>query len=125
MIAGSAKLSAMRTSSSSCQANLARQARRAFTELPLHQNGVDPAAKLETDRGQNSTSRETERLVQADRGPLIAAPDDRDHLAISEFVTALDERRKERPPDPAPEFRGVDINRILKAEPVRRTHAVA
>src|SRR5215472_849335 len=109
MIAGSAKLSAMRTSSS-WQANLARQVCCAFTELPLHQNRVDPAAELETDCGQNSASRETERLVQADRRPLIAAPDDSDHLAISEFVTALDERRKERPPDPAPKYRSIDIN---------------
>src|SRR5215469_16227396 len=117
MTAGSAKLSAMRTSSS-WQANHSRRARGAFTERPLHQNGVDPTAELETDCGQNSAARETKRLVQADRGPLIAAPDDSDHLAISEFVTALDEPRKERPPDPAPEFRRIDINRILEGEPV-------
>src|SRR5215469_8218358 len=100
------------------QANHSRQARRTFTQLPLHQNGVDPASEFETDRGQNSASRETKRLVQADRGPLITAPDDGDHLAISEFDTALDEPRKERPPDPAPEFRRIDINRILEGEPV-------
>src|SRR5215469_11211414 len=117
MIAGSAKLSAMRTSSS-WQASHSRQVRCAFAERPLHQNGVDPAAEFETDRGQNPAARETKRLVQANRGPLIAAPDDSDHLPISEFVTALDEPRKERPPDPAPEFRRIDINRILEGEPV-------
>src|SRR5580700_2805879 len=92
----------------------------ARTECSLHQDAVDPAAEFEPDRGQKTGSAKTERLVQPDRRPLIAAADHGNHLAIAEFAAAFDQGRQQGSANAATDFRGVDVYRIFKGQPIGR-----
>src|SRR5689334_17268463 len=104
MMPGSANDSAKLTSFVG-STNLRRRHCRARTERSLHQDAVDPIVEFEPDRGQKTGSRKTERLVQPDRRPLIAAADHGNHLAITEFAATFDEGREQRSADAATDFR--------------------
>src|SRR5580704_963347 len=97
----------------------------AGTECSPHQDAVDPAAEFEPDRGQEAGSRKTERLVQPDRRPLVAAADHGNHLAIAEFAAAFDEGGEQGSANAATDFRGVDVNRIFEGESIGRPCTVS
>ena len=88
--------------------------------MPSEYATIDPAAEFEPDRGQETGLRKTERLVQTDRRPLVAAADHGNHLPIAEFATALEEGREQGSADAATDFSNVDVNRILEGEPIGR-----
>src|SRR5260370_33810038 len=119
MMPGSANASAKLTSLVG-PTNLRRRRCRAQTERSLHQDTVDPAAEFEPDRRQETGSRKTERLVQPDRRPLVAAADHGNHLAIAELAAAVEEGREQGPANARTDFRGVDVNRIFEREPIGR-----
>src|ERR1700722_15454437 len=98
--------------------NLTRRRRCAGTERSLHEDAVDPTSEFEPDRGQEAGSRKTERLVQPDRRPLVAAADHGNYLAIAEFAAAFDEGGEQDSANAATDFRGVDVNRIFEREPI-------
>src|SRR5882762_10594767 len=101
-----------------------RQRRRAIAEGTLHQDDVDPAAEFAADGGQNADLRKAKCRVQADRRPSVAAADDRNHLAVAEFGAAVEEGSEQRPTDPASDFRGIDVDRVLQGEPIGRAGSV-
>src|SRR5207248_10777074 len=124
MTPGSANASANLTSLVG-STNLTRRHCRARTEGSLHQDTIDPGAEFEPHCGQETDPRKTERLVQPDRRPLVAAADHGNHLAIAEFATALEEGREQGSADAATDFSNVDVNRIFEGEPIGRPCAIS
>src|SRR5207248_729105 len=95
-----------------------RQAIRARSELPLHQDDIDPPAEFETDRRQDPDRGETEPLMQADRAERLAAADHRDHLPVAELAAPRDHLFQQRSAEAAADFVGLDIDRILHRETI-------
>src|SRR5262249_52851743 len=48
----------------------------------------------------------------------------RDHLPIAEFRTAIEEASQQGSADPAPDFRRLNIDRVLECEPISRPQPV-
>lgn len=55
----------------------------AFAQRALHEDGVEPAAELEADRGEGAGPVEAQGLVQADRASVLRVADHRDHLPVA------------------------------------------
>src|SRR6516165_2646158 len=94
------------------------------TEGALHQDDIDPATKFETDCRENADPGKAQRCMQANRWPCIAAADDRNHLPVAEFGAAVEHGREEGPAYAAPDFRLIDVDRILQGEPIGRAGPV-
>src|SRR5271155_1575338 len=124
MAAGSVKASDMLISSA-CRCGTLRRGGCARPEGALHQDDVDPSAEFEPDRAQDTDLGETERLVQPNRRPVIAAPDDRDHLPVALLGTALEEAGEEPRSYPAPALRRIDIDRVFEGEAIARPRVIA
>src|SRR5215469_11063619 len=93
--------------------------RGAAAKGALHQHDIDTAAELGADRRQQADPGKSERAMEPDRRPLIAAADDRHHLPVAELGTDLDEGAKERSPVAAARFRLIYIDRVFDREAVR------
>src|SRR5438445_11167279 len=106
MTPGSANASAKLTSLVA-PTNLTRRRCCPGTERSLHQDTVDPAAEFEPDRRQETGPGKTERLMQPQRRPLVAAADHGNHLAIAELAAAVEQGRKQGAANAATDFRGV------------------
>src|SRR6202035_3834945 len=84
--------------------SLVRQGIRARPELPLHHDDIDPAAELETDRGQHADMREAQRLVQTDRTGSFAPADHHHHLPVAELAATRDHLLQQGPAKAAADF---------------------
>ncbi len=80
---------------------------------PLHQHGVEPFAELVARILQRPGEREPGRLVEVDRGDVVAVADERDHLAKIARGRFVDQFAQELPADALPARFRRQIDRIL------------
>ena len=64
---------------------------RPCTEGALHDDDVDPAVELASDRGQHADIGKTTRTMRANRRRVMRIANDRQHLAHPERGAALDD----------------------------------
>ena len=63
--------------------------------------------------------------MEPDRGPLVAAADHGNHLAIAELAAAIEEGREQGSADAATDFSNVDVNRIFEGDPIGRPYTIS
>src|SRR4051812_4883253 len=90
----------------------------ARAEVTLHDDAVDPAPMLPSDRCERPSRAESGPPVQCDRGFVGAVADDRHHLPISERLAFHENSAQKRRTNALPARIGVDVDRILDCKAV-------